>query len=347
LNRNGLERVKIVAADEINAWTIADQMAKDPQLKDAVQVIGTHYPLYNSTPTARSLGKPVWASEEGTWSGNWAATAGQCAGLAQTYNRNYVIGKMTASIVWSPVTSYYDIFPIAGSGLMRANQPWSGHYEVQPAIWLTAHTTQFIQPGWKYLGGNACQMLPEGGSRVAAISPDGKDFSVVVETMDAKKPQKLSFRLAGGLAGAKLRAWQSTKKEQFLQIADIPVENGVFNLQAEPETVYSLTTTEGQHKGATVIPPSLPLPLPFKENFDGYPFGATPKINQLKIMLPTTALMAITPNGRILPSTTSSGVTGVTKSCSSVPVSRSRTNAKAVRRTVTKRLIMPSSPGIV
>jgi hypothetical protein len=278
LDSNGLERVKIVAADETYRWTIADRMAKDSQLNDAVQVVGSHYLHFKTTPTAQSLGKPLWASEEGPWSGNWAATSKGCAGLAQSYNRNYVLGKMTKTIIWSLISCYYDIFPMPRSGLMHANQPWSGHYEVQPAIWLTAHTTQFIEPGWKYLGGNACRMLPDGGSCVAAISPDGRDFSIVVETMDAKQPQNLSFRLTGGLAGTQLRAWRSTEKEQFVHIEDILVKDGFFTLQAEPEAIYSLTTTDGQQKGATVIPASSPLPLPYKENFEDYASGQTPKL---------------------------------------------------------------------
>ena len=277
LDKNRLTHVKIVAADEINQWTIADKMAKDAALREAIQVIGTHYPHFQSTPTARGLGKPVWANEEGPWSGGWAAAAGQCAGLAQAYNRNYVIGRMTKSIVWSPITAYYDILPLPGSGLMKANQPWSGHYEVQPAIWITAHTTQFIEPGWKYLGGSACGLLPGGGSHVAAISPDGKGLSLVIETMGAKEPQRLSFKLAGGLSFQKLHAWRSNAKEQFVRIADVSVSEGPFALDAEPNSIYSLTTTDGQQKGVTTIPKPRPMPIIYKEDFDGYAVGATPK----------------------------------------------------------------------
>ncbi len=277
LDKNGLRRVKIVAADEINHWTIADRMAKDPELRDAVQVVGTHYPHFQSTPAARSFGKPVWANEDGPWNGNWAAAAGQCGGLAQACNRNYVLGKMSKTIVWSPVTSYYDILPLPGSGLMRANQPWSGHYDVQPAVWITAHTTQFIEPGWKYLGGSACGMLPGGGSHVAAVSADGKSLSVVIETIGAKQTQALSLKLAGGLAAGQLHCWRSTAREQFVRLADLAVVDGTCSLEAEAEAIYSLTTTDGQQKAVTEIPPSLPLPLPYRDDFDSYRVNATPK----------------------------------------------------------------------
>jgi hypothetical protein len=281
LNSNGLERVKIVAADESEKWTIVDKMLKDPALRDAVQVIGSHYPRYKAPTTAHSFGKPVWSSEDGPWSGDWggrcASQPSSCPGLPEAYNRNYVIGGMTKTVIWSPITSYYDILPLPGSGMMKANQPWSGHYVVQPAIWITAHTTQFIEPGWKYLAGDACAMLPGGGSRVAAISPDGKDVSIVTETMGATSPQRISLILTGGLSCEKLRVWRSTAREQFVRLDDVPVNDGAFAVTVEPGAIYSLTTTEGQRKGTATIPPARPLPLPYIEKFEDYAPRATPR----------------------------------------------------------------------
>lgn len=276
LDGNDLNSVKIVAADEMFKWTIADKMALDPALRDSVQVIGTHYPGFESTRTARGFGKPLWSSEDGPWTGEWD-TKGLCSiGLAQAYNRNYAVGKMTKTIIWSPVTSYYDILPVPGSGLMKANEPWSAHYKVLPGIWITAHTTQFIDPGWKYLAGDACALLPEGGSRIAAISPCGRDLSVVIETFGANAAQHLSFELVG-LACQQLHLWRSTADEQFVRMDDVPVVSGGFSLVVEPGAIYSLTSTNGQNKGATTIPPAGVFPLPYREDFErGHP-ETTPK----------------------------------------------------------------------
>ena len=268
--------MKIVAADEVAQWTIADHMAKDPELRAAVQVVGTHYPHCHSTPMARQfrqagVGQRRWTLERELGRPQRAVPG------CPAFNRNYAEGKMTATIIWSPITSYYDILPLPGSGLMRANQPWSGHYDVQPAVWMTAHTTQFIEPGWKYLGGSACGLLQGGGSHVAAVSPEGQDFSVVVETIGAKQAQVLAFKLAGGLAGRRVHSWRSTAREQFVPLAEVPVVDGTFSLTAEPEAMYSLTTTDGQRKGVTDIPPARPFPLPYRDEFDGYRAGATPK----------------------------------------------------------------------
>ena len=273
LDRAQLQTVKIVAADEVNKWTIADKMAADPALRNAVQVVGAHYPQFKSTPVAQNSGKPVWASEDGPWNGTWS---GGAVRLCRMYNRNYAVGRMTKTIIWSPITSYYDNLPLPGSGLMRAVEPWSGHYEVQPAIWATAHTTQFIQPGWKYLN-DACMLLPGGGSCVAAVAPEARDFSVVIETMDARQAQKLDFKLSAGLTAKNLHLWRSTGKEQFTRLEDISVTGGAFQLTAEPSAIYSLTTLTTPAKGAASPPQAKPFPLSYDENFERYSLGATPR----------------------------------------------------------------------
>jgi galactosylceramidase len=282
LDRAGLDKVQIVAADEVNNWSIANKMATDPELCKAVQVIGMHYCSSAPSATTLNLGKRIWASEDCSVDGSWNAKAPPGAGwarpIAQSYNRNYIVGKMTATVIWSPIAAYYDVlvYGIPGCGLMRAVEPWSGYYDVQPAIWKTAHTTQFIQPGWKYLD-SACLVLPGTGSCVAAVAPDRKAFSMVLETLDANKPQKMAFRLAGGLSCNRLHVWRSTAKEQFIQQADLEVTGNAFEFAADAGAIYSLTTTEGQKKGVTTIPSATPMPLPYREDFSSYPVGRTPR----------------------------------------------------------------------
>ncbi len=193
---------KIVAADDVDKWGIVDAMEKDPELKQVVSVVGVHYPgfaeyensgfkkgppTYVSTPAAQKCGKPLWASEDGPWRGDWRGAEE----LAKMYNRNYIVGRMVKTEIWSPISSYYDNLPLPGSGLMTANTPWSGYYDVQPAVWATAHTTQFAQPGWQYID-SACGYLKGSGSYVTLKSPSSNDYSVVIETIDAREPQRVS-----------------------------------------------------------------------------------------------------------------------------------------------------------
>jgi hypothetical protein len=281
LDQNNLRKVGIVAPDQMGNWNIVDDMNKDADLKAALAAVGVHYPKGASPPTAQACGVPLWASEDGPWSGRWDATSDLTVGsLPQVLNRNYIGARIVKTEIWIMLTSYYDNLPLPGSGLMRANTPWSGHYEVQPAIWAVAHTTQFTQPGWKYLD-SACQML-ESGSVVALKSSTTSDYSIIIETMPAKQTQTLTFQVTGNLSDSPLHIWHSNATSQFVKMNDISPQIGKFTIQVEPGSVYSLTTTTGQQKGtAPAPPPAKPFPFPYREDFESYDVGQTPRyVNQ-------------------------------------------------------------------
>lgn len=273
LDSAGLRQVEIVAADNFDGdgWKIVDDMNADPELRAAVARVGVHYRESKSPSSARDLGCPLWSSEDGPWRGDWDGAMK----LARTINRNYVTGKFTKTQIWSPVTSYYDSLPLPGSGVMRANEPWSGHYEVQPAVWAVAHTTQFARPGWRYLD-PACVMIG-GGSVVALEAPEGNDFSIVIETMDAKSPQKLGFHL-NGLSEKDLHVWMTSEKKWFERCTMIQPTEGAFAITVDPACIYSISTTTGQRKGGTTPPPSSALALPCADDFSGYKPGDSPRL---------------------------------------------------------------------
>ncbi len=272
LDQAGLARVGIVAADdyEEHGWKIAREMEQDPALRAAVARIGVHYPVQHSPANVQTNGVPLWASEDGPWRGDWAGAAS----LAQTFNRNYILGKFTKTEIWSPVTAYYDTLPLPGSGVLRANEPWSGHYEVQPAVWAVAHTTQFASPGWHYLD-SACELLP-GGSCVVLQSPNGRDYSLIIETMTASAAEVLEVT-SRGLPEKTLHVWQTSQARQFERQADLHPVAGHFTLRLEPHCLYSLTTTAGQRKGNAMPPPAHPLALPYADDFATYPAGTVPR----------------------------------------------------------------------
>jgi galactosylceramidase len=268
----GLNHVRIVAADLVGGpkiWNIVDDMNKDPELARAVHTVGVHYPGYKSPQKALDLGKPLWSSEDGPWKADWPASRR----IAKMYNRNYVIGRMTKTLIWSPVTSYYDNLPLPGSGLMKANQPWSGHYVVEPAIWVTAHTTQFAAPGWRYLDTGCVEI--DGGSVASMQSPDGRDLTLVIETMDAKTAQELRFQFAVPV-DKPLHVWRTNEKEHFVKIAELKPVDSAVTLKVDPDSLYTVSTTTGQSKGAASPPPSQPFPASYKEDFESEDPGATP-----------------------------------------------------------------------
>ena len=268
LDAKGLTQVEIVAADQFKQkWRIADDAAKDPELNKAIAVFAEHYPLKFTMPSAvaRASGKRLWSSEDGPHSGTWEG-AGK---LAKIFNRNWIMGGITKTISWSLITSYYDNLPFPGSGLMKANTPWSGYYEIQPAVWAFAHTTQFTEPGWRYLEGNACSMMPDNdGSVVSLVSPDGKDVSVIAETVDRKQPLTLSVQVPADFAGRRFHIWRSNATAQFVLVGEeVPVA-GKLNIELEANGITTISTTSGQKKAAPSIPPAKPFPGSYQDDFE-------------------------------------------------------------------------------
>ncbi|MEJ0087266.1 MAG: fibronectin type III domain-containing protein [Pseudomonadota bacterium] len=268
LDAKGL-KTRIISDDSVNSWDIVDAMSADRALRDVVDVIATHYPRFQSTAKARELSaewnKPLWSSEDGPWGDEWGIAGQQSPPLAELLNRNYILGRMTSTNVWNLVTAYYDIFELPNAGLLRAKSPWSGNYQVTSPLWIVAHTTQFAQPGWKYLDA-ASALIPGGGSYVTLHS--GRDFSTVVETLAATQSHEATFELRGKLKKT-VYVWRTTADRPFARIATIPVKGNRFTVTLEPNSVYTLTSTRGQTSHAAVNPiVDDPFPLPYSESFE-------------------------------------------------------------------------------
>ena len=165
----------------------------------------------------------------------------------------------------------------SGVGLMEAQTPWSGYYEVWPATWLTAHTTQFTDPGWRYMDKACAKIDPAtwGGSYVTLRNPKTGDWSMIV---CADKPVTLDVQVAGKLAKGDVHVWKSNEKIQFVEEKPLRLTNSAFTVSLEGNSVYTLSTTTGQKKGAhPAPPPAADFPLPYKEDFESYTAGVIPK----------------------------------------------------------------------
>ncbi|KAK9959497.1 hypothetical protein ABG768_009621 [Culter alburnus] len=282
LDKSGLERVKIIASD--NLWEpITSVLIDDKQLQDAVEVLGVHYPGTNTVPEALKTGKKLWSSEDySTFNDN---VGGGC--WARILNQNYVNGKMTATISWNLIASYYEDLPFGRDGLMTANEPWSGNYVVESPIWITAHTTQFTEPGWTYL--QTVGHFTYGGSYVALTDKRG-NLTIITETMThdhsvcIRPPlrpynvtvQIATFHLKGTFASiSELQVWHSkfdfktNKTVLFQNLKPIKVINGYFSIEIDVDEVYTFTTvTYGQKGSYPDPPPSAPFPKIYKDHFD-------------------------------------------------------------------------------
>lgn len=288
LDANGLKATGIVAADLYQPdqqWDIVKKFAGDRALDAAVYAVGVHYARtkgkVNTPQFAKDSGKRLWSTEDQPEFGEGGAISKRDwepggKSLAQIYNRNYIDGRMTKTEIWSPVTSYYDNLAAPNSGLMYANTPWSGHYDVQSTIWVTAHTTQFAKPGWHYID-EACGYLPGKGSYVTLKSPSSGDYSVVIETIGAGSPQPVRFELTGALSSGPVHVWRSDGRTMFERLPDSASKSGSFTVVLEPDALYTLSTTTGQAKGTAVPPAAQRFPFPYQDDFEKTPIGGTPK----------------------------------------------------------------------
>ena len=277
LDQHGFAGVKLVASDQVGSFSdVSGAMAQDPDFAKAVSVIGEHYPCGWNGPTpisqypgvetdchssqaAQALNTPLWASEQGSMSYNAGGLP-----MARADNIDYVDGRMTASINWPVIASAYSDVGFADQGLAMANEPWTGHYDIGLSTWVTAHTTQFAQPGWQYLDGASGylggQTSDQVGSYVTLKSPNGKDWSSVVETTRAAGPQTVKLTVGGGLSTRPVHVWSTNlvsgdRSQWFVQGQQL-VPDATRHGDDDPSAELHLLVhhhdraAQGKHRGA-------------------------------------------------------------------------------------------------
>ncbi|MHA6761430.1 ricin-type beta-trefoil lectin domain protein [Streptacidiphilus sp. PAMC 29251] len=283
LNSAGYSGVQIVADD--SGWDTADDMASNSAFNNAVSVIGAHYPCQgdggpatscSSTTTAQNNGKPLWASENGSQDMNTGAPA-----LIRSIVRGYTDAKLTAYLNWPLIASIYPNLPYATVGLITAPSPWSGQYSVGEDTWATAQVTQFAQPGWKfidsasgYLGG-----AESNGAYVSLKSPNGSDYSTVLETTTATAAQTVNLHVQGGLSTGTAHVWATrvnspSAATDFVHTQDVTPSGGSYSLTLQPGYIYTVSTTTGQGKGTATGPAAHGLALPYSDTFENTASGA-------------------------------------------------------------------------
>ncbi|MEE4543146.1 NPCBM/NEW2 domain-containing protein [Streptomyces sp. V4-01] len=287
LDAHGYSGIKLVADD--SGWSVADDMAKDKAFNDAVSIIGTHYSCNGgdggdaktcqSTEAARASGKPLWDSENGSQDMNTGAPA-----LIRAITRGYIDAKMVSFFNWPLMAAIYPNLPYDTVGLATAGSPWSGNYTIGASTWATAQVTQFTQPGWKfidsasgYLGGDE-----NNGSYVSLKSPNGKDYSTVLETTTATASQTANFTVAGGLSTGAVHVWATDvnapgSATSFVHTQDITPVDGAYSLTMQPGYVYTVSTLNGAGKGTATAPAAHALKLPYSDSFDRNTAGTEAK----------------------------------------------------------------------
>ncbi|MFC1890477.1 galactosylceramidase [Thermodesulfobacteriota bacterium] len=264
---------KIIGADTIRPylWIFVDAMECDPELVASVDKVGVHYPCSDthccSPANAQAIGRPLWNSEGSSPEGG---------GMARILNRQYIDGRYTAFISWPLISACSDQTAYGGGqGLVEAREPWSGSWRVRPKLWTLAHTTRFTQPGWQYLDSASGYLAdePAPGSYVTLLSPEGSDFTIVVETSTAEAALDVALVLEEGLPEKALQVCVSDllsadESDHFVALCTAEPTDRMVKLTLEPHSLYTLTTITNEAKGETTIPEQAPFPLPYDNDFE-------------------------------------------------------------------------------
>lgn len=270
LDRDGFGNVKLVAADSNTSWEIADLVDSDPELSKAIHAMNIHY-IQESCPQAIKSMKPLWLGED------LAPFRHSFSGVLDVGLRiikMYVLGKMVKYEIHPLIESEYATVPFNYKGILTAVWPWSGHYEIEPGLWMIAHFTQFVKPGWKYID-SGCGCDEERGY-VTLKHPAKSDYSIIIVNKSGYEKEYV-FNFPVDLK--ELYVWKTNSKEQFIQQGSIKPVNNTIKLIVEPYSIYSVTTTKGQKKGKTAntIPNETGFMLPYEDSFDSYSLGKIPR----------------------------------------------------------------------
>ncbi|MEX0720781.1 MAG: discoidin domain-containing protein [Balneolaceae bacterium] len=262
-------------------WEVADNMVEMPDFNDAIDVLGIHwacgwrndYDYCVVTDNALSRDKPLWISEN---SALYHDVGGKPH--ARALNRMYIDAQITGYITWAAISAWYSTLPLADTGLMLAEWPWSGYYQIGKSPWSFAHTTQFTRPGWKYID-KASGYLSSGASYVSLQSPDGQDYTTVIEAVDATGSQTVEFEVSNLPADKTVHLWASDfnsdrQEDFFTELEEISPEEGRYGFTLQPGYVYSLSTVEGG-KGSAAPATDVyeQMELPYSEDFEEYGEG--------------------------------------------------------------------------
>lgn len=276
LDSRGFAKVRLHAFDNWQddwKFDFVKDMRTNAPLRDSIDILGAHMnpPEYRVPQWVRAaskaMDKPIWNTEQHVYKPGYDGLIS----IVQAFNDNYVNNGVTKVVNWYGIAGVYTMEPFPGDkqAAVRASWPWSGHYSINPSLWGYAHYGQFSEVGWTYLNGGS-GTLARGGTFVTLMSP-AKDYSVILETKDAREAQTVTLSAGGGLARGDLAVWCSTEREHFIRRPDLAAKDGRFTLTMAPASVCSLTTTRGQRKGGFAgVPAKTAFPLPYGDDFDGY-----------------------------------------------------------------------------
>lgn len=282
LDENGYGHVKIVGGEAVySKWSVADLMMKFPDYNAAIDVIGGHYvsPHYPN-PIYFQLNKPIWESEAGGWNGEY-----NTYGNFRKFLINYVNGGLSGLQTWGLSASVYENSWWHMIGIITAKNPWNGNWTYYNQNWAIAHINQFGDFGWYFMKNASGRTAIEKSYFATIKSPDNSDYSILIETFEAKTDEEILIKVNDNMPkDKKVYVWSTdinatNHNSIFVKVDEITPKNGEYRYVLKPNRMYSFTTTTGQSKkGLEVnIKPDTFWSPNYVEDFESYDIGHRPK----------------------------------------------------------------------
>lgn len=291
--------IKIVAADEENSWRIGDMMISDGKLRQAVDVIGSHYTSH-STENVKTLvekyGKTVWFTEgsppmnysKGTarFDGSGLAGLNGVLDVACRIAAMYPCGGMSLYEYQPAIAAYYDGVTFCHKQLITANEPWSEFYSLESGYFMALHFSRFFKRGWRYIEGASFCDGEKGGDGHALVNTvycfttaadeDTGDYStVIVNPTDT--PLRYEFEVTGSeKASQAVEIWETVgpnEESYFQKIGSIIPEKREdrfeFSLTVKPFSMVTVSTLDAGERGIlkNTSGESAILKLPYRDDF--------------------------------------------------------------------------------
>ena len=302
LTAAGFGSTQILAGDW-GDWQIADDLTADAAWKASVAAIGAHYPCgrhfgyetqcngtntfaaFPTSANALNLGLPLWQSEGGSEDFQSGAPD-----LIRSMVRGYTDASLQAFLNWPLIAAVYRTMAYDTTGVIWANQPWSGWYSVGASTWAMAHVTQFTQPGWSFIAsasGYLNNNEQSGGAYMTLRNPASTDYSTILDTTTATAAQTVTFKVSNGLSTGQVQVWRTNlaagPEAWFIRQASVtPDGSGSYTLTVQPNSIYTVsslpafntsTNSGSGGKGSSTIsaiPAQVPMHLPYVDSLTGY-----------------------------------------------------------------------------
>lgn len=296
-------KIKIVASDEDNKWKIADAMLADEELRDAVDVVGTHYTSFASDAAktlSEEYGKEIWMSEASapmrysrgrhpdTGRGIEMAGINGVLDIASRIIAMVPQGKMTLYEYQPVVSAYYDGVSYCEKQLITANEPWSGRYSLESGYYMALHFSQFIKKGWHFLpeacccdgkkGGDGHAMVNVEKCYLSAMDVETGDFATVIANPSGEKVT-YEFHVKNTKAvSMPVMVWETRTAERgeafghnyFRHVYTVAHGDiSSFSVEVKPESLVTVSTVVVQ-EGAYCRPKAEErgtLALPYRDDF--------------------------------------------------------------------------------